>query len=562
MSRPSGARLVAIGILTSRIFGLVRQKAFAWFFGVSAFTDVINTAFRLPNVLQNLLGEQSLSAAFIPIYSRMVEEGKEEEARRFAGAIFGLLVAVVSLLVVLGVLLARPIVTIAAAGFLKDAALVEAGEMAVDRLELAVRAVRIVLPMTGLLVLSAWCLGILNSHRRFLLPYMAPVFWNVAIIGMLAFAAFQSGGIGAPGDAATSVLENWLFAVFWGGLLGGFLQFAVQLPAVFSLLGGFRPSLSLAAPGVRESLKMFGPALLGRGVVQLAFYVNVFLASLLAPGAPAALAFAMMLYNLPLSAFGMSVAAGELPELSRASPEAAVARVRERLGTAIRQSVFVMAPATCGYLAFGYLVTWVIYSGGAFTVEHNALVAAVLGAASLGLIAAATSRILQNTFFALRDTRTPAKIAAVRLFVGALAGAGLMVILDQYKVGDVFYKLDGSVDLRLGAVALAFGGAVGDWLELILLRRQLVQRIPGLKLPVAAMTRMFMAALVAALLLMVVWRILLPRLLAGMGVALEPGLLVTALVLLPAFAMAYLGTAYRQGWPELDYWAGRFLRRG
>ncbi|MES1211433.1 MAG: lipid II flippase MurJ, partial [Acidobacteriota bacterium] len=146
-----------MGILASRLIGFVRERVYAHYLGVGPHMDVLRVAFRAPNVIQNLLGEGTLSAAFIPIYARMVEEGRREDAGRFAGAIFGILLATAAGLSLLGMLLARPLVAVLSAGFLRDTG-------PIDRYELAVTAARIVFPMTGLLVLSVWALGVLNSH--------------------------------------------------------------------------------------------------------------------------------------------------------------------------------------------------------------------------------------------------------------------------------------------------------------------------------------------------------------------------------------------------------------
>lgn len=553
-ARPSGARLVATGILASRVFGLVRQKAFTWFFGAGGHLDVVQTALRLPNALQNLLGEQTLSAAFIPIYSRLLEEGRREEAGRFAGAVFSLLVAAASLLVILGVVFARPIVSTFAAGFLLDAGRVAAGEATVDRLELAIRAVRFIFPMTGILVLSAWALGVLNSHRRFLISYMAPVAWNVAILAALGGAAAQAHHFFEPEGAPTDEVTRWVLAACAGALVGGVLQFAVQLPLVLRLMGVPRLSLRpLAVPGVRDALHAFGPALLGRGVVQLALYVNVFLASFLREGAPGVLQLAGLLVNLPLAAFGMSVAAAELPELSRAGKEA-LAEVDRRLGQALRQSVFVLAPATVGYLAFGFLVAGV-FSGGQFSIEGTWLVYAVLFGYALGLPATATSRILQNTFFALRDTKTPARIAAVRLVAGAGVGSVLMLWLDRFPVGPAVGLASTPDDgLYFGAVGLSLASAAGDWVEVTLLRRKLGVRIPGLRLPLGALARHFVTAVLLALPAGGAW-ILVHRWLPGVAVAWQ------ALLVLPVYVAAYLGFAAWRRMEELELWLGRFSRR-
>lgn len=543
--RPSGARTVALGILTSRVSGLLRQKVFGWFFGVGPFADVLQSAMRLPNAVQNLLGEQSLSAAFIPIYSRFLEEGREEDAGRFAGAAFALLFAVTSAAVLLGVLLARPIAAVFTAGFLGDAELVAQGVMEVDRYELTDRAIRILFPMTGLLVLASWALGVLNSHRRFLLPYMAPVLWNVAIITVVSGAAWSSGFAADPESAPLGQIEHWLIAWCWGGLLGGGLQFLVQLPAVLRLLGGFRPSFSLALPGVRDGVRAFGPALLGRGVVQIGQYLNLFMASFLRPGAPSALGYAVMLINLPLAAFGMSVAAAELPELSRASPEEAAELAGPRVERAVRQAAFVILPAVVGYLLFGFLVAGLLFRGGLFGIEGNWLVYATLVGYTLGLPWTAVSRILQNTFFALRDTKTPARIAAVRLVVGSGVGLVLMLLFDRFAVADLV-ALEGEGALYLGAAGLALGAALGDICELLLLRARLRRRVPGLLLPLGALGRFAARALVCALPSAVLWWLLPP-----MSIYLE------AVLVLPLYPAFYLGWAWWRKSPELDLWIGR-----
>ncbi|HYX91915.1 MAG TPA: lipid II flippase MurJ, partial [Myxococcaceae bacterium] len=162
--------LVASGILASRLFGLVRERVFAHYFGSSVAAAAFKAALRIPNFLQNLFGEGVLSASFIPVYSQLLGEGDSAEARRVAGSVFGILSLATSLLVALGVWLTPVFIDLIAPGF--------AGEGRA----LAIVLVRILFPMTGLLVLSAWCLGVLNSHGHFFLSYAAPVIWNGAMI--------------------------------------------------------------------------------------------------------------------------------------------------------------------------------------------------------------------------------------------------------------------------------------------------------------------------------------------------------------------------------------------
>src|SRR5687768_12005974 len=248
--------LVAAGIFLSKIAGLVRDAVLASYFGVSLYADAIAAGLRMPNLLQNLLGEGTLSASFIPVYAELLEEGKEEEAGRLAGAVFALLLVVAGVLALLGVLLAPVLTDVFAPGF--------------DGLQrqLTIELARIIFPMTGILVLSAWALGILNSHRNFFLPYFAPVIWNVAIIATLLF-------FGGRLDSA-----NLVRAFGWGALAGGLLQFAVQLPTVLRLEKRLKIRWDLKLKGVRDVVRNAGPAIMGRGVVQLSGYIDFILASL------------------------------------------------------------------------------------------------------------------------------------------------------------------------------------------------------------------------------------------------------------------------------------------
>ncbi|HEX6900908.1 MAG TPA: murein biosynthesis integral membrane protein MurJ [Thermoanaerobaculia bacterium] len=537
-----GAVLVAAGILSSRLIGLVRTAVLGQCFAVGPHLDVLNMAMRAPNFLQNLLGEGTLSAAFIPIYSRLLHEGKREEAGRFAGAIFGLLLATAGGLALLGILLARPITAVLALGFTGD-------EGAVDRFELTVQAVRIIFPMTMFLVLSAWSLGVLNSHRRFFLPYFAPVIWNVAIIAALVWA----GGWGGGGHLSLAALNRLLFAVCWGALAGGVLQFLVQLPTALRLLRGFRPSFSTRVPGVREALGAFGPVLAGRGVVQLAGYLDYFLAGFLAAGAIAALSLAQILYMLPISLFAMSVAASELPELARMgrTDDARRGELLGRVRRSLRQMAVLNVPTFVGYLAFGYLIVALLFRGGKFGAQDNWLVYLVLCGYTLGLLASTSSRLLQNTFYALSETRTPARIAMLRVAVSAGLGIVLMLLLDRYSVTTLAPGM-GTADktLYLGAVGLALASGVGAWLELLLLRRALAGRVEGSFLPVRDMAKMIGVALAAAA----------PAALAGWwlrGLSLAP----RAALVVGLYAALYLLLARLFMPEELDVWIGRFGRR-
>lgn len=546
----SAAGLVASGIFLSRLLGLVRESAIGFFFGLGPHADVFRVALKTPNFLQNLLGEGTISAAFIPIYSRMIEEGRREDAGRFAGAVLGLLVAVTSAVVLGGILLARPLLTILLPGWLADDARVAAGELSIDRFELAVQTVRITFPMAGVLVLSAWALGVLNSHRRFFLAYAAPVLWNVAIIAGLAVGAFFLLEVPArelavlPAGATTQIL----FAGLIGALVGGFLQFAVQMPSVLREIRGLRPSLSMEVEGVRPALKAFGPVVLGRGAYQLSGYLDTFLAGFLAAGAVAAQNAALVLYLLPISLFGMSVAASELPELSRIS-QAGLASFLDRVERSLRQILYLVIPTAIGYLVFGLLVIGAFYERGAWGPTDTWLVYLVLCAYTLGLAATTATRLIQNAFYALGDTRTPARIAIARLASSAAIGAVLMLLLDGFSVQGVLDLPFADWALRLGAVGLALGAAVGAWLELFLLNRALRRRDPTFHLPWRAAGRMTALSVAAALPAAGVWW-LLPA-----WPALGAGAVVLAL-----YGAAYLGLGRALRFEEGEVWLGRLRR--
>ena len=438
------ARLVAAGILLSRIAGLIRERIFAQYFGTSLAADAFKTALRAPNVLQNLLGEGTLSASFIPVYADLLEQGREEEAGRVAGAIFALLLALAGVFTLLGVLFAPVIVSIFSPGF--------EGE----RRALTIAAVRIIFPMTGVLVLSAWALGILNSHRRFFLAYFAPVLWNAAMIAtLLWFGPRQS-----QADLVTTLA--------WGAFAGGVLQFLVQMPRVLALERSLRIRWAPRLEGVRTAVRNAVPAIMGRGVVQLSGYLDLILASFLAEGAVAALGYANTIYILPISLFGMSVAAAELPELSRQRGAARDA-LRTRVSAGLRQIAVFVVPSFVAFLVLGDVLVGALYQTGDFGRDDTLLVWAVLAAYAIGLLASTATRLFSSTFFALQDTKTPAKFAVVRVTLAAALGAGLMLLLQRVTLAGH----------PLGPVGLAIGAGTAAWVEWLLLRRSLRRQLEG-----------------------------------------------------------------------------------
>jgi putative peptidoglycan lipid II flippase len=471
---PSSQRssmLVAAGIFLSRCSGLVRESVIANYLGTSPASDAFRAALRIPNLLQNLLGEGVLSASFIPVYARLRAEGREQEAGHVAGAVAGLLVALTGVLSLVGVVLAEPLTRVLVPGFHDS------------KFDLTVQLVRIIFPGIGFLVLSAWCLGVLNSHRKFFLSYVAPVVWNAAQI-----AALVAVGL------TTTNTRTLAYAVSWGVLIGGILQFGIQIGPVRRLLGGVRLSLDTANASVRSVLARFGPVVMGRGVVQIMGYVDLVLASYLATGSVASLQYALVLYLLPISLFGMSVAAAELPELSEVEvhdPETR-RRFRLRLEEGMARIAWYVAPTATLFIVVGDVIVRAVFQRGNFTSADTIVVWLTLAVFSLSLPATTSSRLLQNGLYALDDARTPARVAAMSVILAAIVGLAFMFPLDRLVVGpdgiegwsDVFAfgplpeAARNAADVaHLGIVGLAIGAAVSRWFEYRLLSRALAWRI-------------------------------------------------------------------------------------
>ena len=501
----SSAFLVGAGIFLSRLAGLVRLRVFAYYFGLqSDAADAFNVAFRIPNFLQNLFGEGALSGSFIPVYAGLVARGDRRQADRVAGAVGALLALAVSAIVLLGVLATPALIAIVAPGF--------AGE----KRELTIRLVRILFPGIGLLVLSAWCLGVLNTHRRFLLSYTAPIVWNAAMIVTLLM-------LGAGADL------DWLaVALAWGSLVGSALQFGVQIPFVAGVAPDIRLSIDTASPEVRTVVRNFGPVLISRGVVQVSTYIDTVLATLLPTGAVTGLANAQLLYTLPVSLFGMSVAAAELPAMSG---DAAVgtgeyAVLRARLDAGLRQIAFFVVPSAAAFLALGDVVAAAILQTGRFRHEDAVYVWGILAGSAVGLLASTLGRLYSSTYYALRDTRTPLRYALIRVTLTTVLGYVAAIHVPAWL----------GLDEMWGAAGLTSSAGVAGWIEMLMLRRTLNARIGTTGISAGYLIRLWGAAAIGVA---IAWvsKLALP--------ALHPVL--TAIAVLGPFGVAYLGATNLAG---------------
>jgi len=476
--RRSGALAVGAGIFLSRIMGLVRERVFAHYLGSSDAAGAFRAALKIPNLLQNLFGEGALSASLIPVYAKLLAEGRAEEAARVAGTVFTFLLMLVTGIAVAGVLGAEVIVGLLVPGFtgaVRDHTVI---------------LIRIMFPGMAFLVLSAWCLGVLNSHRHFFLSYVAPVIWNSAII--IALVAFGTGlvldNVGQMDLAAKAA---------WGVTVGSVLQFLVQVPAVLRLNRGVMMAWAWRRSGgespVRQVLVNAGPAVLARGVVQISAFIDQVLSSFLGAQMVAVMAYAQTVYLLPVSLFGMSISAAELPELSsrsagaNAGSEAALLAIRARLKKALDRLSFFIVPSVIGMVVVGDAIARTLFVTGNFTAQDTLLVWPVMGVMALGLFATTRARLFTSAFWALGDTKTPAVIAVVRVAVSA--SVGLVVIF--------FLKDDLQLTNGQAAAALAGATVCAAWVEIFLVWRILSRRIGAMSLTTARDLRIWLIAIVA-----------------------------------------------------------------
>src|SRR5216684_2872531 len=485
---PNLAVIVAAGILLSRIAGLVRESIFAHYLGNSGAADAFKAGFRIPNILQNLFGEGVLSASFIPVYGKLLGEGDDETADMLAWGVGAIMTLGVSILVAIGVLVTPYLIDVIAPGFEGD------------KRDLTIQIVRILFPGAGLLVMSAWFLGVLNSHHKFFVSYTAPVAWNVAMIAALLYYGPRRSQDGLA------------IAISWASVVGSALQIAVQVPATMALLRKYRIDFARVAAPLRSVFHNLTPVVASRGVVNLTAYVDNVLASLLPAGAVAALNYGQLLYMMPISLFGYSVAASELPAMARAAgamPEQMSAILRTRLNRGLRQIAFLVVPSSAAFLILG------------------------------DVLAATMGRLYNSAFYALWDTRTPLRFAMIRVVLTVVLGY-LCAIPLPHMIG---------IAQKWGVVGLTASAGVAGWVEFALLRASLNARIGWTGLAPSYLAKLWTLALGAAMLAFALK-------LRMMGFGPRFG----GLVILSIYGGLYLAGAWMLKLPELEQIASQVTR--
>ena len=466
LSRPSGrnAMIVGAGILLSRLSGLIRELIFAGLLGTRVAADAFKAALHIPGLLQNILGEGTLSASFIPAYSRLIDgQENDDEPGLVAGTIVTLLGLVTSVIVIVGILAARPMTKVLLP-LLPD-----------ETFDLTVNLVRIMWAGLGFIVLSSWCLGVLNAHRKFFLSFAAPILWNAAqiVFALLAWA---------QGWSDASVAK----AAAWGVLVGGALQFLVQIPVVMRVSPSIRLGVKRGSKAVREIVSKFFPAVMGRGVIQFSGFLDLFLAGFLATGAFTALSLAQIIYMLPIGLFVMSIISADLPEFSRDRDD--ISAMTTRFITSSERIGFYLIFSSIAFITMGEPLVDFLFERGKFTSEDTLYIWIVLAAYSLGLYATGMSRLYQNLCYSFGDVKGPARLAGLRVLVAGFVGFLLMFQLDRVaidgnsirRIGDFpsfsplpeFARALDTTPQPLGALGLALGSSLGAWIEYFLLKRR------------------------------------------------------------------------------------------
>ncbi|MBC8085764.1 MAG: murein biosynthesis integral membrane protein MurJ [Phycisphaerae bacterium] len=509
------ATVVGAGIMLSRISGLVRGRVFSQYFGLSMEGDAFFAASKIPNIMRSLFGEGALSASFVPVYSRMLAKGDEKAANALAGAILGLLMASVSVLTLVGIL-AAPFLTTIFTVFFEG-----------EKRDLTIRLTRILFPMTALMVLSGWCLGIQNSHRKFFWSYASAAMWNVAQIVLLF-------GWGSRAQSMQQ-LAVWLA---WATLAGSLLQVAAQMPQVLKLYRPFRISLDRTAAGVPETLRNVVPVVFALGVVQISGLIDLQIAGLLPDGSFSSLSNANNVVLLPVALFGISVAAASLPEFSREDPTTGAGALLERLRGGWQRILFYIIPSAAACIVYGDLIVGLLFRGGKFGGAEQQLVHAVLAAYAVGLVSYGSVKLLSSVHYALQDYKTP-----LRASVASLVTSAIIALVCVWPFRTSMY----------GAVGIALGSAIGSYVNLAVQVRGLRGRLGALY--TAAMwtgTRRIIVATLAAALAAAPLRFWLG----------SDRPLVAAPPTLAAFGITYLVVAWLMGSGEAARWLRRPVRGG
>ena len=387
------ATAVTAATFLSRVLGLAREQVVAYLFGAVRETDAFNVAFRIPNLLRDLFAEGALSAAFVPTFTEIRTTRGESEAWLLANRVINALAALLTVLTILIVVFARPIVLALAPGFSSSP----------GKTELAAEMARIMSPFLLFIALASVMMGVLNTYGRFFVPSFAPAIFNISCI---VFAILL-----------TPVLPRFgispIVSLALGAVLGAVGQFAIQIPAAARCGFRYQATLTWKDPWLRRMVKLMLPATIGLSATQIAILVDTQFASSYGDGAVSVLGYAFRLIQLPIGLFGVAIATANLAAVSRRAAVGDMEGLKANVARAVRLAAFLTLPATAGLIALSEPIVRVLYEHGRFTSARTEETARVLLLYTVGLFAYSVVKILVPTFYALKDTKVPVRSSII-----------------------------------------------------------------------------------------------------------------------------------------------------
>ena len=438
------AGLVSLATLISRILGLIREQVFAHCLGARAVADAFLVAFRLPNLLRDLFGEGILSAAFVPTFTDYIVNRSKRDAFELAALVINTIAVVVSTIVLVGILLAPHLVHWIAAGF--------SGSDMGGKVELTVTLTRIMFPFLLFVSLASIAMGILNAHRRFFLPALAPALFN--LVSIAGGVVFYSLGYGPH-----KVAVGWALAT----LGGGFAQMAVQYPTAMRIGLRLRPALDLAfrSEGMRRILKLMAPMTIGMGALQINIFINTNIASRVSDGAVAWLSYAFRILLLPVGIFAVAISTVTITVLSHDAARKDLQGLVNHLARSLRLCIFLALPSTFLLLGLGEPLIRLLFEHGRFVAADTEMTAVALSCYAIGLLAYSAVKVTAPSFYVLDASRIPmaAAIAAVVCSV--------TISLTTYKI--------------IGHRGIALATATGSIVNITVLLVMFVRRVGPLR---------------------------------------------------------------------------------
>lgn len=425
--------LLSICTLASRILGLVRDRTLAQFFSESTI-GLYFAAFRLPDTLFEILILGTLSAAFIPTFVSYISKKKEKEAWEVTSAVMSLTFLFFVFLAAIIFLFAYPLSRLLAPGF------------SIDEVRLMASMTRILLIAQGFFVLSLLLTGILKSFQRFLIPAVAPLFYNLGIILSIILFAGKLG----------------IYAPVWGAVVGAFVYFVIHLPLAFYLGFRFTRSLSIFHPGVRKIITLATPRTLEIGFGQILKTSDLFFSSLISTASYGYFTFASHLALIPVSLFGVSLADAALPTLSYQQRN--LTRFREIFLTTFKRIIFLVGFFAVTLIVLRIPAVRLAFGTARFTWESTVLTGYTLSAFAVGILSQAVSSLVVRAFYALSDTLTPVKVGVGTTVVNIVLSVYFILVLKTPVWGIAFaFALANILQMVVLACLLAAKAGIALW---------------------------------------------------------------------------------------------------